>query len=119
MMRPMFGMGAQVFRGKYTRSSRARLWAVLFLQAIALLMDKVPADKVVVPSKGNKNPAVLKYDPTGLRSTMSATNEEMQKSIQVNRVCMTLGETKDFDSSLELGGKMRPKSSNFFLGVPM
>lgn len=52
-------------------------------QARALLADKVPADKVVVPSKGNKNPAVLRYDPTGLRSAMSATNAEMEKSIQV------------------------------------
>lgn len=83
-----------MIREKYTRSCRAHLWTVFFLQAITLLMDKVPADKVVVPSKGNKNPAVLKYDPTGLRSTMSATNEEMQKSIQVNQVCMSLGGDK-------------------------
>ncbi|CAN0355403.1 unnamed protein product, partial [Ectocarpus sp. 13 AM-2016] len=34
------------------------------------------------PSQGNKNPAVLKYDPTGLRSTMSATNEAWAESVK-------------------------------------
>jgi len=32
-------------------------------------------------SPGNKNPAVLKYDKTGLRSAMSATHEELQKAL--------------------------------------
>lgn len=33
-------------------------------------------------SPGNKNPAVLAYDPTGLRSAMSATNEALEASIE-------------------------------------
>ncbi|CAN0038491.1 unnamed protein product [Sphacelaria rigidula] len=33
-------------------------------------------------SRGNKNPAVLRYDPSGLRSAMSATNEARDASIQ-------------------------------------
>jgi hypothetical protein len=32
-------------------------------------------------SPGNKNPAVLAYDPTGLRSAMSATNQELEKAL--------------------------------------
>lgn len=35
-------------------------------------------------SPGNKNPAVLRYDPTGLRSTMSATWPELNKAIIIN-----------------------------------
>eukprot|EP00611_Tribonema_gayanum_P019817 TRINITY_DN3508_c0_g1_i3.p2 TRINITY_DN3508_c0_g1~~TRINITY_DN3508_c0_g1_i3.p2 ORF type:complete len:128 (-),score=19.79 TRINITY_DN3508_c0_g1_i3:108-491(-) len=37
-------------------------------------------------SPGNKNPAVLRYDPTGLRSTMSATWAETDKSLELHRV---------------------------------
>jgi len=33
-------------------------------------------------SPGNKNPAVFAYDPTGLRSAMSATNEALEVSIE-------------------------------------
>ncbi|KAG5178159.1 hypothetical protein JKP88DRAFT_264748 [Tribonema minus] len=36
-------------------------------------------------SPGNKNPAVLRYDPTGLRSTMSATWAETDKSLELHR----------------------------------
>mmetsp|Transcript_5614 Transcript_5614/g.7920 ORF Transcript_5614/g.7920 Transcript_5614/m.7920 type:complete len:208 (+) Transcript_5614:42-665(+) len=36
-------------------------------------------------SPGNKNPAVLKYDPTGLRSAMSASWEAMDKSLESYR----------------------------------
>ncbi|CAN0218726.1 unnamed protein product, partial [Discosporangium mesarthrocarpum] len=50
-------------------------------KARAKLAAAAPAD-AIIPSKGNKNPAVLKYDPTGLRATMSASQEEMDKSIQ-------------------------------------
>ena len=35
-------------------------------------------------SPGNKNAAVLAYDPTGLRSTMSATWEELDKAVLIN-----------------------------------
>jgi len=35
-------------------------------------------------SPGNKNPAVLAYDPTGLRSAMSATNEALEVAIASN-----------------------------------
>lgn len=35
-------------------------------------------------SPGNNNPAVLAYDPTGLRSTMSATWEELDKAVLKN-----------------------------------
>ncbi|CAM9802296.1 unnamed protein product, partial [Choristocarpus tenellus] len=51
-----------------------------FIQAAELL--KSDSGDIKPPSQGNKNPAVLKYDPTGLRSTMSASTEEMEKSIQ-------------------------------------
>lgn len=54
------------------------------LQAIQLLSPQVgPDEKRPEPSQGNKNPAVLKYDPTGLRSTMSATNTAWEESLQV------------------------------------
>ncbi|CAM9805479.1 unnamed protein product [Chrysoparadoxa australica] len=33
-------------------------------------------------SQGNKNPAVLRYDPSGLRSAMSATWTEMDKALE-------------------------------------
>ena len=33
-------------------------------------------------SKGNKNPAVLKYDPSGLRTSMTATWAEMDKALE-------------------------------------
>ena len=36
-----------------------------------------------VGAPGNKNPAVLAYDPTGLRSTMSASWAEMDKSLKL------------------------------------
>ena len=32
-------------------------------------------------SPGNNNPAVLRYDPSGLRSTMSANQEALAKSL--------------------------------------
>jgi hypothetical protein len=35
-------------------------------------------------SPGNKNPAVLRYDPSGLRSTMSATWPELNKAVDAN-----------------------------------
>eukprot|EP00596_Hydrurales_sp_CCMP1899_P007680 CAMPEP_0119037696 /NCGR_PEP_ID=MMETSP1177-20130426/6192_1 /TAXON_ID=2985 /ORGANISM="Ochromonas sp, Strain CCMP1899" /LENGTH=198 /DNA_ID=CAMNT_0006999313 /DNA_START=108 /DNA_END=701 /DNA_ORIENTATION=- len=35
-------------------------------------------------SPGNKNPAVLAYDSTGLRSTMSATWSELDKAVAAN-----------------------------------
>ena len=35
-------------------------------------------------SPGSKNPAVLAYDPSGLRSTMTATWSELDKAIQLN-----------------------------------
>ena len=40
------------------------------------------APKVIpVGSPGNKNPAVLAYDPSGLRSSMSATWSAMDKAV--------------------------------------
>eukprot|EP00516_Mucochytrium_quahogii_P005335 CAMPEP_0203744838 /NCGR_PEP_ID=MMETSP0098-20131031/776_1 /ASSEMBLY_ACC=CAM_ASM_000208 /TAXON_ID=96639 /ORGANISM=" , Strain NY0313808BC1" /LENGTH=174 /DNA_ID=CAMNT_0050632461 /DNA_START=107 /DNA_END=631 /DNA_ORIENTATION=+ len=36
-------------------------------------------------SPGNKNPAVLKYDPTGTRSSMSATWEGMESELEKAR----------------------------------
>lgn len=54
------------------------------LQAIDLITPKYgPDDQVPVPSKGNNNPAVMKYDPTGLRSTMSANNKAWEESLKV------------------------------------
>lgn len=40
-----------------------------------------PEPAKLMGSPGNKNPAVLAYDPTGLRSAMSATNQELQKAL--------------------------------------
>jgi hypothetical protein len=37
-----------------------------------------------------QNPAVLRYDPTGLRSAMSATWAEMDKSLEQYRVSHTI-----------------------------
>ena len=35
-------------------------------------------------SPGNKNPGIMRYDPSGLRSAMSTTNEETDKAIAAN-----------------------------------
>lgn len=43
-----------------------------------------PEPAKALGSPGNKNPAVLAYDPTGLRSAMSATNEALDKALQAN-----------------------------------
>ncbi|TFJ80786.1 hypothetical protein NSK_007963 [Nannochloropsis salina CCMP1776] len=40
-----------------------------------------PEPAKLMGSPGNKNPAVLAYDPTGLRSAMSATNQELEKAL--------------------------------------
>ncbi|CAM9358617.1 unnamed protein product [Ectocarpus sp. 8 AP-2014] len=51
------------------------------VKALELISNELgPEDPA--PSQGNKNPAVLKYDPTGLRSTMSATNEAWAESVK-------------------------------------
>lgn len=47
-----------------------------------MLLDSSPIRTGSSP--GNKNPAVLAYDPTGLRSSMSATWEELDKAVLLN-----------------------------------
>ena len=39
------------------------------------------SEEMTLGSPGNKNPAVLQYDASGLRSAMSATHEEMNKAL--------------------------------------
>eukprot|EP00904_Undaria_pinnatifida_P001064 jgi/Undpi1/10959/HiC_scaffold_30.g13260.m1 len=55
------------------------LWAFELLAIETPGPDEKPN---LPPSRGNNNPAVLKYDPTGLRSTMSATEKARQESVQ-------------------------------------
>jgi len=53
-------------------------------QALEQLTPQVgPDEKRPEPSQGNKNPAVMKYDPTGLRTTMTASNKEWKESLKV------------------------------------
>ena len=47
-----------------------------------MLLDSTPIR--LNQSPGNKNPAVLEYDPTGLRSTMSATWGALDKAVVEN-----------------------------------
>lgn len=58
------------------------LLSALPCQALELISNEVGPDDPP-PSQGNKNPAVMKYDPTGLRTTMSATNKAWEESLQV------------------------------------
>lgn len=44
----------------------------------SLLAPVVPQ----IGSPGNKNPAVLRYDPSGLRSSMTANWGELEKSLE-------------------------------------
>lgn len=54
------------------------LYSEKLLQADIDIINKVPHQ---IGSPGNKNPAVLAYDKTGLRSAMSATHAETKASI--------------------------------------
>lgn len=47
-----------------------------------MLLDSTPIRTNQSP--GNKNAAVLEYDPTGLRSTMSATWAALDKAVVEN-----------------------------------
>lgn len=64
------------------RQPYTQVFLCCFFQALELISNELgPEDPA--PSQGNKNPAVLKYDPTGLRSTMSATNKAWEESLKV------------------------------------
>lgn len=52
-------------------------------QALELISNEVGPDEPA-PSQGNNNPAVMKYDPTGLRTTMSTTNKAWEESLKVS-----------------------------------
>lgn len=53
-----------------------------FCQALELISNDVGPDEPS-PSPGNKNPAVMKYDPTGLRTTMSTSGKAWEESLKV------------------------------------
>lgn len=74
----------------YVATDETRFVAVFHCQAFELLAIETPGPDEkpnLPPSRGNNNPAVLKYDPTGLRSTMSATEKARQESVQVCMNC--------------------------------
>ncbi|CAM9408114.1 unnamed protein product [Hapterophycus canaliculatus] len=50
-------------------------------KALELISNEVGPDEPA-PSPGNKNPAVMRYDPTGLRTTMSTSNKAWEESLQ-------------------------------------
>ena len=57
----------------------------LYCQALELISNDVGPDEPA-PSQGNKNPAVMKYDPTGLRTTMSTSDKAVEESLKVGVV---------------------------------
>lgn len=54
-------------------------------QALELISNNVGPDEPA-PSQGNNNPAVMKYDPTGLRTTMSTSDKAWEESLKVGTV---------------------------------
>lgn len=56
-----------------------------FGQALELISNDVGPEEPA-PSQGNKNPAVMKYDPTGLRTTMSTSDKAWEESLKVGVV---------------------------------
>ncbi|CAN0147169.1 unnamed protein product [Scytosiphon promiscuus] len=50
-------------------------------KALELISNDVGPDDPP-PSQGNKNPAVMRYDPSGLRTTMSTSNKAWEESLQ-------------------------------------
>jgi len=91
---PRFESSDQVFDTKYyTRDTRRAerttyvITAKKYLDAEQLKLLAESGDEEVAPTERGSdarfgNPAVLSYDPTGLRSAMTATHEELDKALE-------------------------------------